>query len=102
MNLEEFPCTAARMPDAADPVADVARPYERPSFLLRRTHQLLASIFESDCADLGLTPAQYARADGAARRPHAQPVFGGSCHGTGQRHSLHVQRCSRRPANAAY
>jgi DNA-binding MarR family transcriptional regulator len=33
--------------------------YQRPGFLLRRTHQISAAIFESACADVGLTQAQY-------------------------------------------
>lgn len=33
--------------------------YQRPGFLLRRTHQISTAVFESACADLGLTPAQY-------------------------------------------
>lgn len=33
--------------------------YQRPGFLLRRAHQISASIFERTCADLALTPAQY-------------------------------------------
>jgi DNA-binding MarR family transcriptional regulator len=33
--------------------------YQRPGFLLRRAHQISASIFERACADLALTPAQY-------------------------------------------
>lgn len=33
--------------------------YQRPGFLLRRAHQISASIFERACADLGLTAAQY-------------------------------------------
>ncbi len=33
--------------------------YQRPGFLLRRAHQISASIFERACADLSLTPAQY-------------------------------------------
>lgn len=33
--------------------------YQRPGFLLRRAHQISASIFEKACADLALTPAQY-------------------------------------------
>ncbi len=33
--------------------------YQRPGFLLRRAHQISASIFEHACADLALTPAQY-------------------------------------------
>ncbi|MGV1043659.1 MarR family winged helix-turn-helix transcriptional regulator [Limnohabitans sp.] len=33
--------------------------YQRPGFLLRRAHQISASIFERACAELALTPAQY-------------------------------------------
>jgi DNA-binding MarR family transcriptional regulator len=33
--------------------------YQRPGFLLRRAHQISASIFEKACAELALTPAQY-------------------------------------------
>lgn len=33
--------------------------YHRPGFLLRRTHQISAAVFENACAGLGLTPAQY-------------------------------------------
>jgi len=33
--------------------------YERPGFLLRRSHQISVAIFERACAGLSLTPAQY-------------------------------------------
>jgi len=33
--------------------------YERPGFLLRRSHQISVAIFERTCASLSLTPAQY-------------------------------------------
>ncbi len=33
--------------------------YQRPGFLLRRTHQISAAVFESACAGVGLTQAQY-------------------------------------------
>ena len=33
--------------------------YERPGFLLRRSHQISVAIFERACAALSLTPAQY-------------------------------------------
>lgn len=33
--------------------------YQRPGFLLRRTHQISAAVFETACASVGLTPAQY-------------------------------------------
>jgi DNA-binding MarR family transcriptional regulator len=33
---------------------------QRPGFLLRRTHQISAAVFEDECrASVGLTPAQY-------------------------------------------
>jgi MarR family transcriptional regulator, lower aerobic nicotinate degradation pathway regulator len=41
-----------------DDIASVL--YGRPGFLLRRAHQISVSIFESACAHLGITPAQYA------------------------------------------
>ncbi len=33
--------------------------YQRPGFLLRRTHQISAAVFENACASVGPTPAQY-------------------------------------------
>jgi MarR family transcriptional regulator, lower aerobic nicotinate degradation pathway regulator len=33
--------------------------YQRPGFLLRRTHQISTAVFENACATLKLTPAQY-------------------------------------------
>lgn len=33
--------------------------YRRPGFLLRRTHQISAAVFENACASVGLTAAQY-------------------------------------------
>lgn len=33
--------------------------YQRPGFLLRRTHQISAAVFENACVSVGLTPAQY-------------------------------------------
>ena len=33
--------------------------YQRPGFLLRRTHQISAAVFENACASVGLPPAQY-------------------------------------------
>jgi DNA-binding MarR family transcriptional regulator len=37
----------------------LARLYARPGFLLRRAHQISAAVFEDECRELGLTPAQY-------------------------------------------
>jgi DNA-binding MarR family transcriptional regulator len=39
--------------------ASLARLYARPGFLLRRAHQISAAVFEDECRDLGLTPAQF-------------------------------------------
>lgn len=35
------------------------RLYARPGFLLRRAHQISAAVFEDECRDVGLTPAQF-------------------------------------------
>ena len=45
--------TSARTP------ASLARLYARPGFLLRRAHQISAAVFENECRDLALTPAQF-------------------------------------------
>jgi DNA-binding MarR family transcriptional regulator len=37
----------------------LARLYARPGFLLRRAHQISAAVFEDECRDAGLTPAQF-------------------------------------------
>jgi MarR family transcriptional regulator, lower aerobic nicotinate degradation pathway regulator len=37
----------------------LARLYARPGFLLRRAHQISAAVFENECSELGLTPAQF-------------------------------------------
>lgn len=39
--------------------SSLSRLYARPGFLLRRAHQISASVFESECQDVGLTPAQF-------------------------------------------
>jgi MarR family transcriptional regulator, lower aerobic nicotinate degradation pathway regulator len=38
---------------------DLARLYARPGFLLRRAHQISAAVFEDECGNVGLTPAQF-------------------------------------------
>lgn len=35
------------------------RLHSRPGFLLRRAHQISVAIFEKECAQIDLTPAQY-------------------------------------------
>lgn len=37
----------------------LARLYARPGFLLRRAHQISAAVFEDECRELALTPAQF-------------------------------------------
>ena len=37
----------------------LSRLYTRPGFLLRRAHQISAAVFEHECRDVGLTPAQF-------------------------------------------
>src|SRR3954470_7444281 len=37
----------------------LSRLYARPGFLLRRAHQISAAVFEDECRDVGLTPAQF-------------------------------------------
>lgn len=44
---------------AAKPSATLSRLYARPGFLLRRAHQISAAVFEDECRDLQLTPAQF-------------------------------------------
>jgi len=39
--------------------ASLSRLYVRPGFLLRRAHQISAAVFEDECRDLALTPAQF-------------------------------------------
>ena len=41
------------------PLSPLARLYARPGFLLRRAHQISAAVFENECSDVGLTPAQF-------------------------------------------
>ncbi len=40
-------------------ITDLSRLYARPGFLLRRAHQISAAVFEDECRELGLTPAQF-------------------------------------------
>jgi DNA-binding MarR family transcriptional regulator len=37
----------------------LTRLYARPGFLLRRAHQISAAVFEDECRQVGLTPAQF-------------------------------------------
>jgi DNA-binding MarR family transcriptional regulator len=41
------------------PRSTLARLYARPGFLLRRAHQISAAVFEDECRELQLTPAQF-------------------------------------------
>jgi MarR family transcriptional regulator, lower aerobic nicotinate degradation pathway regulator len=44
---------------SAQPPAPLSQLYVRPGFLLRRAHQISAAVFEDECRDLALTPAQF-------------------------------------------
>jgi DNA-binding MarR family transcriptional regulator len=44
--------------------------YDRPGFLLRRAYQISAGLFESECRDISLTPAQFAVLSVLAAVPH--------------------------------
>jgi MarR family transcriptional regulator, lower aerobic nicotinate degradation pathway regulator len=44
---------------ASAPPASLSRLYMRPGFLLRRAHQISAAVFEDECRELALTPAQF-------------------------------------------
>lgn len=39
--------------------ASLSRLYVRPGFLLRRAHQISSAVFEHECRELALTPAQF-------------------------------------------
>ena len=43
----------------AQPPASLSQLYLRPGFLLRRAHQISAAVFEDECRELALTPAQF-------------------------------------------
>ena len=50
------------------------RLFARPGFLLRRSHQISAAVFEDECREVGLTPAQL----GVLTVLSAQPGLGQS------------------------
>ena len=49
----------AALPPPAKLPASLSRLYARPGFLLRRAHQISAAVFEDECSQLGITPAQF-------------------------------------------
>lgn len=51
--------TSATVSSTAKLPAPLTRLYARPGFLLRRAHQISAAVFEDECRELGLTPAQF-------------------------------------------
>jgi MarR family transcriptional regulator, lower aerobic nicotinate degradation pathway regulator len=58
--MDGFPKTFDPVPSAfTDMPASLSRLYARPGFLLRRAHQISAAVFEDECRELGLTPAQF-------------------------------------------
>ncbi|HXD40156.1 MAG TPA: MarR family transcriptional regulator [Ramlibacter sp.] len=44
---------------SAQTPASLSQLYLRPGFLLRRAHQISAAVFEDECRELALTPAQF-------------------------------------------
>ncbi|GAC1605763.1 MAG: hypothetical protein NVS3B2_12520 [Ramlibacter sp.] len=62
------------MPPVSPPAPSLARLYARPGFLLRRAHQISAAVFEDECSEVGLTPAQF----GVLTVLSAQPGMGQS------------------------
>lgn len=61
-------------PSPKKPRAPLSRLYARPGFLLRRAHQISAAVFEDECRELQLTPAQF----GVLTVLHAHPGLGQS------------------------
>ena len=53
LNARHFVSSTAKTP------ASLSRLYARPGFLLRRAHQISAAVFEDECHELALTPAQF-------------------------------------------
>jgi DNA-binding MarR family transcriptional regulator len=51
--------TSATVSSPAKMPLPLTRLYARPGFLLRRAHQISAAVFEDECRELGLTPAQF-------------------------------------------
>lgn len=47
------------MPSSTPSLKSLTRLYARPGFLLRRAQQISAAVFEDECRDLALTPAQF-------------------------------------------
>ena len=62
------------MPPLPTPPPSLIRLYARPGFLLRRAHQISAAVFEDECREVGLTPAQF----GVLTVLSAQPGVGQS------------------------
>src|SRR5688500_13339836 len=57
--IHGFPKQQKVVSSTAKPPASLSRLYARPGFLLRRAHQISAAVFEDECRELALTPAQF-------------------------------------------
>ncbi|MBI2768499.1 MAG: MarR family transcriptional regulator [Burkholderiales bacterium] len=57
MQSLEPPLLPVPLPPKTTP--SLSRLYARPGFLLRRAHQISAAVFEDECREAGLTPAQF-------------------------------------------
>jgi MarR family transcriptional regulator, lower aerobic nicotinate degradation pathway regulator len=53
LNTNQFVSSNPKTP------VSLSRLYARPGFLLRRAHQISAAVFEDECRELALTPAQF-------------------------------------------
>jgi DNA-binding MarR family transcriptional regulator len=72
--MDSLPVPPPLVTSHANPTPSLSRLYARPGFLLRRAHQISAAVFEEECREVGLTPAQF----GVLTVLDAQPGLGQS------------------------
>jgi DNA-binding MarR family transcriptional regulator len=72
--MDSLNAPSLTVPPIPTPPPRLSRLYTRPGFLLRRAHQISAAVFESECREFGLTPAQF----GVLTVLGAQPALGQS------------------------
>jgi DNA-binding MarR family transcriptional regulator len=68
-NPSSAPCADLASPAPARASQRIAALYARPGFLLRRAHQISVAVFENACADIELTPQQFAVLTALYARP---------------------------------
>ena len=91
LNASQFVSSNPKTP------ASLSRLYARPGFLLRRAHQISAAVFEDECRELALTPAQFGVLTVLQVAPGAGPVQPGA--GAGLRQGDGAAGAAR-PGNA--